>query len=93
MSDSGPLSAVVAGGRRLVSLRALRDRLAAEIDRTDSARDVAALSQRVMDVLEQIDAIEKAQPAQKGTPLDELKARRAGKAPSPRQPRSSRNAQ
>lgn len=93
MSDSEPLSTVVAGGNRAASLRALRDRLATEMDRTESARDVAALSQRLMDVLEQIDAAERAQPAQKGTPLDELKTRRAGKAQASRQPRSTRRAQ
>lgn len=44
-------------GSRLTALRALRDRLALEIDTTASARDVAALSARLTDVLEQIEAL------------------------------------
>lgn len=76
MSDSGALSGAAGSGDRLTALRALRDRLAMDLDVCDSARDVAALSQRLMDVLAQIETIEKAQPAEKGTPLDELNARR-----------------
>jgi hypothetical protein len=65
---------------RLGGLRALRDRLAVELDECDSKRDVAALSQRFMDVLAQIEACEKAAPVQEGTALDEVNARRAAKA-------------
>jgi hypothetical protein len=74
-----PLRDVVSDGDRLESLRALRDRIAATIDATDSARDVAALSRQLTDVLQQIEAIEKATPGRKGTPLDELAKRRAGR--------------
>lgn len=74
------LADVVAGGDRLASLRALRDRLAESLDETESARDVATLSARLADVLEQIEACERAQVKPKGTPLDELRARREGKA-------------
>lgn len=42
-------------GSRLEALRALRDRLADDIDKTRSARDVAALSRQLTEVLEQID--------------------------------------
>jgi len=42
-------------GDRLRALEALRDRLATDLDQTVSGRDVAALSQRLMDVLAQID--------------------------------------
>lgn len=78
LADSAP-------GGRLVALIALRDRLAGDIDVCESARDVAALSQRYMDVLEQIDALEKLQPAKKGTGLDELERRRAERqAPGPK---------
>lgn len=49
------LADVAARGDRLETLRALRDRLAREIDLTASARDVAALSNRLTDVLEQIE--------------------------------------
>jgi hypothetical protein len=72
------LAATASAGDRVATLRALRDRLSEEIDTCDSKRDVAALSQRLMDVLEQIDAAEKAAPESKGTPLDEL-ARRRGR--------------
>ncbi len=41
----------------MVALRALRDRLARDLDGTDSKRDVASLAQRLMDVLEQIDEL------------------------------------
>lgn len=49
------LADVAARGDRLETLRALRDRLAREIDLTASARDVAALSNRLTDVLQQIE--------------------------------------
>jgi hypothetical protein len=44
-------------GERLKALGALRDRLAVDLDECGSARDVAALSQRLMDVLKQIDEL------------------------------------
>ena len=74
------LSEVAAGGDRLVTLRALRDRLALDLDGCESKRDVASLSQRLMDVLEQIEAAEKAQPETKGTALDEIARRRSERA-------------
>lgn len=52
-----PLIADAMNGSRLEALRALRDRLAAEIDATRSARDVAALSRQLTDVLAQIDSL------------------------------------
>ena len=61
---------------RLASLAALRDRLATEIDQCSSMRDVAALSQRFMDVLKQIDELgggEKA--AEKETGLSDFEKR------------------
>ena len=70
------LAEAVAAGNRLVSLRALRDRLARDLDVCESMRDVASLSQRLMDVLGQIEAAELAKPEKVGTALDELTARR-----------------
>lgn len=72
---------VATEGDRLSTLRALRDRLATQIDGTDSARDVSSLSQRLMDVLIQISDLEgeSAQSEQGGTALDELNARRAAR--------------
>jgi hypothetical protein len=53
MSDT--LADVASRGDRLETLRALRDRLARELDLTASARDVAALSRQLTDVLQQIE--------------------------------------
>ncbi len=52
------LAEVAADGDRRNTLRVLRDRLAEQIDTTASARDVAALSRQLTDVLSQIEAIE-----------------------------------
>lgn len=80
MTAPEPLSGVVVDGDRVKSLEALRDRLATEIDKTGSARDVAALSQRLMDVLEQIDKLTPGESG--GTVLDELAKRRSSKVPA-----------
>ena len=50
------LESVRTGDRR-TALVALRDSIAATIDGTDSARDVAALSKRLMEVMREIDAL------------------------------------
>ena len=39
------------------ALLALRDKIAATIDGTDSGRDIAALSKRLMEVMREIDAL------------------------------------
>lgn len=78
------LAAVAASGAYLPTLEALRDRVAQQIDLTDSARDVAALSQRMLDVTAAIEAAKRAQPEAKGTPLDELARRRAVGKPAAR---------
>lgn len=72
LSDAAP-------GGRLAGLVALRERLAAELDACESARDVAALSIRFMDVLEQIDGLEGGSAAvgAPASPLDELRRKRA----------------
>jgi hypothetical protein len=44
------LEQVAGTGDTLELLRALRDRLARDLDETDSKRDVASLSQRLLDV-------------------------------------------
>ncbi|MEV4670983.1 hypothetical protein AB0K34_04950 [Actinomadura sp. NPDC049382] len=92
MSELGGLSEAAATGSRLTALRALRDRLAAEIDAGPMPRDLAALSRQLTDVLAQIEAL--APPEQKGTPLDELANRRAGRgATAPRAGRAAGQAQ
>ena len=57
-------------------LEALRDRLAAEIDACESARDLAALSRQYVDVTTRLDDLS-ADSKQEGTVLDELAKRRA----------------
>lgn len=57
-------------------LEALRDRLAAEIDACESARDLAALSRQYVDVATRLDELS-ADTKQEGTVLDELAKRRA----------------
>lgn len=51
------LSAAAGSGDTLGILRALRDRLAADLDSCTSLRDVASLSQRLMDVTLKLDEL------------------------------------
>ena len=44
-------------GNRRETLEALRDKLAYTIENTESGRDVAALSRRLMDVIAELDAL------------------------------------
>lgn len=71
---------------RLASLRALRDRVAREIDDADPATQgvtvltaLAALSNRYQDILREIDALDPPVVVRKKTPLDELAERRDAK--------------
>ncbi len=64
----------VGSGDRVVSLRALRDVLAASIAAAESPRDVAPLARQLSLVLAEIDDL--VPPEQKGTPLDQLTERR-----------------
>jgi hypothetical protein len=73
------VSEAAASGDRLLALEALREALAAGIDGCESARDLAALSRQMTDVLAQIEEVKKGQPEQKGTALDELQKRRAAR--------------
>ena len=84
------LSAAAGTGSRVTVLTALRDRLAADLDVCESARDVAALAARLMDVLDRIAAAEKDRPNTTGTALDELTKRRkaAGRPDPPGAPRA-----
>lgn len=65
-----------AEGDRRATLEALRDRLAGQIDSTDSGRDVAALGRLLADVLSQLDAIPDAAEVSRA---DEIAARRAAR--------------
>ena len=72
------LNDIAKAGDNRVLLEALRDRLALELDSTDSANEVARLSQRLVEVVDKL-GVEPAVVEKKGTPLDELKARRKSK--------------
>lgn len=69
------LEAVRTGDRR-ASLVALRDAVAETIDAKDSARDIAALSKRLMEVMAEIDALP--DPEAEASPLDAAKRKRGG---------------
>ena len=58
-------------GDKRGTLEALRDKLASTIDGCESGRDVAALSRRLIDVINELDAMPKPKPE---SPLE--KARR-----------------
>lgn len=60
---------------RRAALVALRDSIAATIDGTDSGRDIAALSKRLMEVMAQIDALP--DPEAEASPLDAERKKRA----------------
>ena len=80
MSAPDGLAVVVATQGRLQALEALRDLLAEQIQDTDSARDVAALSQRLMDVLEQVDSLaSEQQKAGVVSAVDEIARRRVAR--------------
>ncbi|MBD7952373.1 hypothetical protein [Oerskovia rustica] len=76
MAEGQSIKEVLVSGDRLQSLRALRDRLGETLDVTTSARETATLSARLQDVLRDIGALETPDAAA-GTPLDELRERRA----------------
>jgi hypothetical protein len=77
------LAGVVAGEDYGRSLRALRDWLAGQLDGCDSKRDAAALSARLLDTLERIEAIpNKAEVSA----ADEIAKRRASRRAGPDRP-------
>lgn len=51
------VSEAVSTSDRRKSLIALRDKIADTIDTTDSGRDIAALSKRLMEVMNEIDSL------------------------------------
>lgn len=67
------LEAVRTGDRR-TALVALRDAVAETIDAKDSARDIAALSKRLMEVMAEIDALP--DPEAEASPLDVARNKR-----------------
>lgn len=53
----GKLATAAKKGDTRETLEALRDRLSASIEKTESGRDVAALSKRLMEVMQLLDAL------------------------------------
>lgn len=71
------LTTVAGEGSRLATLEHLRQTLAAAIDAGPSPRDLAALSRRLMLVLEEIEQIGGRERTEKERRVDELRERRA----------------
>ena len=53
------LTRAAASGDRRKTLEALRDKIASSIQDCESGRDVAALSKRLMEVMDELDALPK----------------------------------
>ena len=70
------LEAVRTGDRR-TALVALRDAVAETIDAKDSARDIAALSKRLMEVMAEIDALP--DPGADEDPVEAARRKRGGR--------------
>lgn len=68
------LSEVAPTGNRLTTLETLRDKLADTIDKCDSLRDLAALTNRFQSVLAEIDELRP--PEKKGDVVDQIAERR-----------------
>ena len=67
---------------RLDRLRSLRDQLTTRLGECRSDHAFAQLAAQLRDVLAQIEACEKAEPAKEATALDELRAKRAARQTS-----------
>lgn len=57
MTTARSYAEVIASGDRLDSLKATRDLIAARIEQGVPARDLASLTRRLLDVMEQIEAL------------------------------------
>lgn len=71
------LASAARSGDKLSTLKQLRDQIAKSIQDSDSGRDIAALSKRLMEVMDEIERMQP--PPKKMTPLE--KARIGGDAP------------
>lgn len=71
------LSEAAATGDRRETLIAMRDRIAQTIDSTESGRDVAALTKRLMEVMEEIDSMPDPA-ADAASPLDRARRKARG---------------
>lgn len=77
------LVTITATGDRLQALIALRDYLAENLQRTASTRDIAAISRRLMQCMEEIENLEKKKHQEENSTLNMLKFQALGKKPSP----------
>lgn len=68
-------SEAVRSNDRRMALVALRDKIAATIDATESGRDIAALSKRLMEVMSEIDALP--DPESPDDPVEAARRKRA----------------
>lgn len=71
----GKLLAAVQKGNKRQTLVELRDEIASTIEACESGRDMAALSKRLMEVIEEIDAID-AREEEHENPLQRARARK-----------------
>ena len=71
------LASAARSGDKLSTLKQLRDQIAKSIQDSDSGRDIAALSKRLMEVMDEIERLQP--PPKKMTPLE--KARIGGDVP------------
>lgn len=67
------ISQAVATGDELAILYATRKAVALELDSCESGRDMAALSNRIIELCERITELEKAQKSKRKTALDSVR--------------------
>ncbi len=70
------LTEAVTNNDRREILIALRDKLAATIESTDSGRDIAALSKRLMEVTAELDSLP--DPETASSPVDKARKKKRG---------------
>jgi hypothetical protein len=86
MADLRPVPSVAAAaltGDRAATLRALRDRIAAEVDAGVPPRDLAALSARLMAIAAELDHLDS---GKETSPLDSFLSDPAAGSPGPEGP-------
>ncbi len=77
--DRVTIANIAKNGSDLETLKALRQKIAETLDKSESGRDIAALSRQLQNVLEEIRDLEAAEGIQKDreSVLDQVRARRA----------------
>lgn len=77
MEEINTLVSAAATGDRLTLLKEIRQKLAESLERTESGRDVAALSKQLRETAEEIDALENTSTEADNTPVSVLSIIRA----------------